>query len=681
MADTPAMSFEQVLRRDGDDLYRLAILLAPDPGTAGEALVRTARRFQHVASVDARVVAAVIMEHLPVEHTPFRRQAIPAWARSPVDRPDVAPVLAAVARLPRAQRLALGMAALRSFEPAEHDPGRDPASLARRGAVRDALLALAPDLAPDADLDAFDAEQAPETCRATRAAIVLGEAVAHADPAVRGHLALCESCRAVARDWRNIATRAEYTVRDALRTVRLSDELAARVLAAATPDTRSPVRRFLAGPWARRALLPLAVLVLVALLVWPRRNPEAGGVVAPVPSLPLSELVTRAEQSLYVPAPGEGIWRGSYLIRWTFADQTYANLRGDLWIDRDRGQHRVQLVHQQGGGPYEFQLFDRNGQAWYALTPAYGAPSGGTVDRDAPLRIWIMAAPEIQPRLLQARLNSGAWAVPRAYLLQARSAELRSWGRRQSDDGAQLEVIGFRGTSLLGLPPDAPGAGDAGATILLAIDVTSGTLREIRELVGPVDGEQVSRMVWMYEGGREVDARDEIATFSIAFAWNGEGTFVERQGIAAPEFPLIAPDQVIPFEHTPGAAFLLPDPPPGTTAALLSSAASNGGYVVTYHGPGRRLSITIEQGSRRRPLEPLRGPDVEQAMAGAYPVTLLPGPGWRYQASVNLTQQWPGYVAQVRAQGYTRAELLATLASLDRMTPERYRAQAALFAG
>lgn len=681
MADTPAISFEQVLRRYGDDLYRLATLLAPDPGAAGEALVRAARRFQHVASVDARAVAAAIMEHLPAERALFRRQAVPAWARLPVDQPDVASVLTAVARLPRAQRLALGMAALRSFEPVEHDPAYDPADLAWRSAVRDALLALAPDLAPGTDLDAFDVERAPEACRATRAALLLGEAVARADPAVRGHLALCELCRAAARDWRHLATRAEHTLRDALRAVRLPDELAARALAAATPDTRSPVRRLLADPWTMRALLPLAVLALVALLIWPRSSPEAEGTRAPAPSLPLSELVARAEQSLYVPAPGEGIWRGSYLIRWMFADQTYAILRGDLWIDRERGQHRVQLVHQQGGGPYEFQLIDRNGQAWYALTPAYGALPGGMVDRDAPLRIWIMADPEIQQRMLQARLNSGAWAVPRAYLLQARSAELQSWGRRQSDDGAQLEVIGFRGTSLLGLPPDAPGAGDAGATILLAIDATTGALREIRELIGPADGEQVSRTVWMFDGGREVDARDDIVTFGIAFAWNGAGTFIEREGIGAPEFPLIAPGEVIPFEQTPGAAFLLPDPPPGTTAALLSSTVSNGGYAAMYHGPGRRLSITIEQVSRRRPLEPLSGPDVEQATAGAYPVTLQPGPGWRYQALVDLTRQWPGYVAQVSAQGYTRAELLATLASLERMTPERHRAQAALFAG
>lgn len=687
MSDTTATSLEYILRRHGDDLYRLAIILTASPAEADEAFVRVFRRLQQAPPADARAVALGLIDHLPVERPTIRPRPAPAWTRPVDEEGDSAALLSAIARLPRVQRLALGMAALRSFD-AEQDAPPTAADTTWRGNARDALLALAPAIDPDLDPLIFDLEQAPDECRTARQALLLGEAVARADPLVRGHLALCEECRLVARDWRKLAARAEETLRDALRLTRLPEEVASRALIAGAPDTRPFAQRVIASRWLRLAILPLAVIGLVALLVWPRDRVEPPPP-APIVAVPLRELVERADQTLYVAPPGDGIWRGSYMIRWTFADQTYANLRGDLWIDRQhRGQHRMQLVHQQGGGPYEFQLSDRRNLAWYAVTPAYGATLAAPIDRGGPLRVEFPADAALQERLLQARLTSGAWSLARRYLAQANSAELRSWGRRQADNGAQLEIIGFRGVSLLSMPAGNITTDNDQATILLTIDPVSGVLREIRELIGPAEGEQVSRTIWVFDGGGRLNATEETALFGIAFAWNGEGDFEAQEAIATPDYPLITPDRLTTLERIIFSNVLLPDPPPAATTALLiggtQALAGDGApgieYVAIYSAPGRYLTLeTVQTGSGRIDLP--RGSDVEHTFVGIYPLQIEPLPAWRYRGLLDLAPRQPGYALEIRAQGYSRAELLATLATLDALTPERYREQAGLFVG
>lgn len=687
MSDTTATSLEYILRRHGDDLYRLAITLTATPAEADEAFVRLFRRLRQTPPADARAVALALIDHLPAERPTVRPRPAPAWTR-PVDEDgNSAALLGAIARLPRAQRLALGIAALRSFEP-EQDAPPTPTATTWRANARDALLALAPAIDPDLDPLLFDLEQASDDCRTARQALFLGEAVARADPLVRGHLALCEECRLVARDWRKLAARAEEALRDALRLVRLPEEVASRALIAGAPDTRPFAQRVIASRWVRLAVLPLAVIGLVALLVWPRDRVEPLPT-APVVEVPLRELVERANQTLYVAPPGDGIWRGSYMIRWTFADETYANLRGDIWIDRQtRGQHRMQLVHQQGGGPYEFQLSDRRNLAWYAVTPAYGATLAAPLDRSAPLRVEFPADPALQERLLQARLSSGAWSLARRYLAQASSAELRSWGRRQADNGAQLEIVGFRGVSLLSMPPGNSTADNDEATILLTIDPVTGALREIRELIGPAEGEQVSRTIWVFDGGGRVNATEETALFGIAFAWNGEGNFASQEAIATPEYPLITAERLTKLERIIFWTVLLPDPPPAATTALLISGtqplAGDGAldmrYTVVYSAPGRYLTLeTVPMGGGQINLP--SGSDVEHTFVGVYALQIEPLPAWRYRGLLDLTPLQPGYALEIRAQGYSRAELLATLATLDVMTPERYREQADLFVG
>jgi hypothetical protein len=669
-----ATSFEQVLEQYGDDLYRLAVLLSPDQAAANALLVRTARQFRNHAAADVRSVAMALCDQSLAERRLFRRRGAPAWVTAGTARTEDAPLVTAIACLPRAQRLALGLAALHAFTTENLAPmGQE-----WRVRVRDAIRALLPVLDPDLDPTLFDPDQAPEECRMARMALLLDPTVAQTSSDVRGHLALCETCRAALREWRRLTVQVNEVLRDALRPIRLPADVAAQTVAAAHPDTRPPLRRLMESQWMHRAILPLAVLLLTILIVWPRaRDEPPPPVVSPYS---LRELVERAGETLYTPPPGEGVWQGSYLIRWTFVDQTYANLRGDLWIDRENGQHRIQFVHQQGGGPYEFQLADRRGQAWYAITPAYSATIGFPLAREDMSGVRFPADADQRHRLLKARLESGAWALPRRYLAQARAAELQSWGQRQMDDGTQVEVVGFRGVSLLGFPPDAPDAGDADATILLAIDSATGLLREIRELIGPVEGEQVSRTVWAFDGGREVDPREETRTFGIAFAWNGQGTFLSLDDIATPHIPLIPSESVIPLDDAIGSSILLPDPPPGTVEAVLAhDGETAGGYVALYHAPGRRLTVRLVSLSDAQAARTSDDPDEERIIVKNYAVVLRPGLQWRYRVIVDLSPYQARYALRVESQGYTRAELVDVLTSIDVVTPERYEEQATMF--
>ncbi|MDW8215383.1 MAG: hypothetical protein RMJ55_17655 [Roseiflexaceae bacterium] len=684
------MPFEQIVHEHGDDLYRLAVLLTPDAAAANALLRRVARGFRKREPAGVLEVAHALLEHARMRCNPLRRHTSSGWTGTSGVRPEDAPLLAAIAQLPHAQRLALGMAVLHSFDSADH-VSYTIARQAWRALLRDALLALLPAVDPAIDPSLFDLDQALEECQATRAALTLDPEAASESSDVRGHLALCETCRLAAHDWRRAAKRVEETLRDALRPFRLSEDVAMQVIAAARPDPRPIRRRLIESRWSHRALLPLSVLFLIALIVWPRGNVNIEEPSVPAaPAYALHELIERAEQTLYTPSPGEGSWQGGYLIRWTFVDQTYANLRGNLWIDRENGQHRVQLVHQQGGAPYEFQLVDRRGQAWYAVAPSYSATLGLPFEGEESQGIRTNVDTGMRQRLLQARLNSGAWATPRLYLDQARMAEVQSWGRRRLDDGTQVEVIGFRSVSLLGFPPDAPDAGDVSATILLAIDGSTGVLREIRELIGPPEGEQASRTVWAFDGGHEVDPREEARIFGIAFAWNGRGTFVRQDEIVSPYLPLVPLQAIIPLEQAMREMIALPDPPPDTVEAVLTRGSwrmrddawyPDSGYVATYIGSGRRLSIRVPPVAEVLALDEFINADVDRVQMGAYGVWLRPGLRWTYRAIVIDERSSPRrYVAEVETQGYTRAETLTLLASLDVVTPQRYEKQRTLFA-
>ncbi len=690
MSSTNATELERTLLRSGDDIYRLALLLCGDEAGAAQALIKAIRRLATSgAAPDQPALIAALLQALPPERRRWRLRRPPAWARSRAVPAGRAALLAALAALPRAQRFALGLTMLRSFESAEDaallgDENRGGPGAAgesglangseragadqTRAVVRDALLALAPIAIPTISPAALDSAGAPEDCRLTRAAIALNDPAIHNDATIRGHLALCSACRAAEHAWQSLSIAVEEALRGALR------------------DTRLPP-----------ALVDQLQAAIIAFLVWPR------GVVPPAPtgSAPAlaqapapRDLVQRARDQLYIPPAGRGVWHGRYQVQWAFADDTTALLAGDAWIDSAGGRHRIQLVHHSGGGPYEFELADGKSSASYAVSGNY-QPSLYPLSYNLLNRVQVAATPEAQLRMLAARFQSGAWGIAGAYLRQAEMAELRAWGRQRDVDGALLDLVSFNGISPLALPADAPNATTSRITVLLAIDEASGRLREVRELIGPAGSEQTTRITWRQVSEEWIDGDQAISrVFDPREAWNGIGAFAPIGTLVDPALPLIRPEAVTAlvngYQLGWTGLWMPAGLPPGANSALLlnhnpSTPIRGNQYydastrlTFIYLAPGRRLEISTV-------------PDAAAPLVGGEIVSLnqrqaiiLPGNGQSYQAQINHnlgnTFDNAVYTTQVAAFGYTRADLLAVLRTLGSPTLASYLAQARLFA-
>jgi hypothetical protein len=687
-------------------MYRLALLLCADESVAAQALIKAIRRLATSGTTPTQpAVLAALLAVLPPERRRWPRR-VPAWVHvrgAPAGRTAL---LTALAALPRAQRLALGLTMLHSFDPADASTlrsgqeraGSDAAGEASaadqtRASVRDALLALAPIATPTIAPAALDSADVPEDCRQTRAAIALNDPALHNDATIRGHLALCSACRAAEHAWQSLSIAVEEALRGALREARLPSALVDQLQAAILPAPAAAGWALLANTRARMALVALPVLALIAFLVWPRGVPQAPTASAPaLAQAPAAgDLVRRARDQLYIPPPGQGTWHGRYEVQWAFADDTSALLAGDIWLDPAGGRHRIQLVHHSGGGPYEFELADGKSSANYAISSNY-QPSLYPLSYNQLNRVKVDATPQAQVQMLNARLQSGAWGIAAAYLHQAETAELRTWGRQRDADGALLDLVSFNGVSPLALPADAPNATASRITVLLAIDEASGRLREVRELIGPAGTEQTTRITWRQVSEEWIqDDQAGSRVFNLSEAWNGVGAFAPIGQLVDPKLPLVRPEAItslsIAYELGWTGVWMPSSIPPGATSGLLVNSGrrvrSNEYYDDTrltfiYLAPGRRLEISTVQDSAVSLLSgEIVALDQRQAI-------ILPGNGQSYKAQINhsLDNSFGNAVdtTQVAAFGYTRAELLDLLRRLGSPTLASYVSQARLFA-
>ena len=112
--------------RAGDDLYRLALLLAPSPAAAAHALLAATRRLAAAdAGASEPALLAALRAALPPDRRfwPLRRR--PAWARPAANHPQPQ-LLRALAALPQPQRLLLGLTLLRDQLSWVHCSGQPP---------------------------------------------------------------------------------------------------------------------------------------------------------------------------------------------------------------------------------------------------------------------------------------------------------------------------------------------------------------------------------------------------------------------------------------------------------------------------------------------------------------------------------------------------------------------------
>jgi hypothetical protein len=526
----------------------------------------------------------------------------------------------------------------------------------------------------------------PEEHRAARAALALGDGSAHADPIIRGHLALCEECRAAASGWRELTLRTEETLRAVLREVSAPPGMTGQLVAALRREPRPTLRGALTSPWALRALVPLAVLLVIGALVWPRPVAEPRGM-ATEEAVAVDEatLARRALERLYTAPAGGGVWQGRYAMRWYFADASYADLEGQLWLDGERGRHRVQLVHEDGGGPFELQLGDGDGALWYSAEGRYAASIYPQLAERWAQKVELRLTPDEQEAMLRARLASGAWDLAGAYLRQAvQAGDLRSWGRRTAGDGADLAVVSFSGASALGRPA---GTSDR-VTVLLSIDTSSGALYEVRELVGPDSGEQTGRTVWRFLGGERLGrAADIEEAFGRRGAFASGNFAIRPAGAAAPELPTVPGEAVTPLARALRFQQQQPvipaEAPPGATAAALVSGEGgrSPGWTIVYLGPGRRMVISTILPTTSSGAPFLRTVETEEVQLGSATALLQPGPVQRYEAFFGDVQDEYGvvYQAHVSSQGFSRDELLDVLRGLAPLSIEAVRSQSTLF--
>jgi hypothetical protein len=504
---------------------------------------------------------------------------------------------------------------------------------------------------------------------------------------VRGHLALCQECRTLAQRWNELADQVDELVRSTMRERRMPDVLLERMLAAGAPSGagRRSWRALLASPWLLRALVPIAVVAAILALVVPGVQPEQA---APAPtgaaSVDQRDLVQRALGTLYQRQSG-GVWHERYALRWVFADGSYAPLIGEIWSDAEQGQQRIQLTHESGGAPYEFSLGDGRGTVWYAVTRTYGESIYPLVFDPNRTRVRLTLSGEQERQLREAQLANGAWNMPAAYLRQAIGVQLQSWGRQRGDDGAALEVIGFKSArALTGSAPE----GVVPTTVLLFIEPGSGQLREIREVIGPQGGDQISRSIWRLISAERMTERPEIdRAFNLTFAWNGIGGFSEVQnGMVRPELPLANQRDMLPPRVVLRRAetrLLMPasPPPQATTAtALASSGRDRSRLTLLYTGDGRRMAIqSLPDTPSNEALFSTDG-NVEALTLGQRAALVRAVPGG-YEALLRPVDPAASRtLALVVAQGYTRDETVETLSSIVPISIDVYQAQARLFA-
>lgn len=525
-----------ILHRYGDNIYRLALLLANTDAEPEHVLLEFARKAKDLDVRDELGILQTlyqIITKLP-KRKPWQRPA--SWSQNL----DQTPALNAISQLTSEQRYLLGLLYLQGLDIPHAAQVLEQEETSVRASRRDALLTLASSIAPDFRADQLLGAGIPFACYDTRAALGLGSDLLHSQPDLRGHLATCAACRSLELHWNDLQNTLEQILRNALRHQQLPQVLYEK-MHYVEQSKQQNLRAILMRPSTQAGLLALAIVLTMLYIIWPRTQAavvRSENLLSEPPNP--QALLYLAQQNLYQPIGSQnGVWHGRYRIHWAFASGSQAQLQGDQWYNPRTNQHRIQLVHGQGGGPYEFQLSDGQTHQWYALNSSY-APSVMPLFHQYPESLILLETnPEQQNQSYRLRQQSGAWDLAASYLQQALAAkDIQAWGRHRDRQGNLLSLLSYSGSTLL-QPEANPDAKDAlPVTILLTIDETNGRLREIRELFGAAGTEQLARTVWRVE--REVWLENAAqGQFNILRAWNGIGEFTDSQELSHLQIPLL----------------------------------------------------------------------------------------------------------------------------------------------
>jgi|GEM_PF-644579 len=671
-------SSEQTLAESGDLLYRMALLLSEDAAQARRMLRITLGRVVRTAASTSEVEPVAWMGQLlatirqETERTDLLARLHRLRPRYPQQQNISADALyQAIRELPRLQRQMLGLYLLAGYnlplmarvsEIDEIDEAE----------AQTLLQTALTTLAPHAGIELPDGDRT-DLCPATRRSLMRADGSQAGDIATREHLTLCSACRAFERAWSHLTRQVEQSLRGTLRPQTLPPEFHALV----QPKTTL-------SDWLRTpVLVPLLVLLFIGGIILPGffRQPTQPETAEALAAVPPRDLVQQALNQTGQPPVSTGVWHAQWDALWYFSDGSFAPLQADAWIDSENpARHRIQFAHADSGAPYELQIGDGRQRLWYALHPTYyGSLYSGLPAVHAPQLIHRAMEPEAQAQARVARFQTGVWDLGPNYLRQAAVApDLRTLGQQRSGDRI-VQIVSFAGVSPLEFPPDAPGATTRRITVLLTLDQEDGRLRKVTELIGPANGVQTSRVTWHLRSEEQIVADQQIRTvFDPDRAWTGKRDFdAEPQGTSAdPALLLIEQEEI----HHPALLrqniVWLPTtasgnaPVPGAERALLYRVKDTTLHV-TYLGTGRRLTLPVEGGVSFTADQP-----DEQIEVGSWTVDLYAGKGQRYylklQRSLSEAQASSaaafetGIIEQeIYADGYTRAELLQVVRSLQ----------------
>ncbi|MFP4437504.1 MAG: hypothetical protein ACLFVO_09675 [Chloroflexaceae bacterium] len=682
----------QTLADHGDLLYRMALLLTEDVAQTRRMLRITLSRVVRTATPTSEVEPAAWMGQLltTIRQETERTDPLARLRRLRLHYPQQQeisddPLYQAIRELPRLQRQMLGLHLLAGYDLPlmTRVSGVDEIDEA---AAQTLLQTALTTLAPYAGVELPDSDRT-DRCPATRSSLMRADGSKGSDTTTREHLALCSACRAFERAWSNLTRQVEQSLRGTLRHQTLPPAFYALV----QPKTTL-------SDWLRTPMLvPLLVLLFIGGIVLPGffrqpTQPETAEVLAAVPP---RDLVRQALDQVGQPPAGTGVWHAQWELLWYFSDGSFAPLQADAWLDTENpARHRIQFAHADSGAPYELQIGDGRQALWYALHPTYyGSLYSSLATVSAPQLIHRTMEPEAQEQVRTARFQTGVWDLGPNYLRQAAAApDLRTLGQQRSGDRV-VQIVSFVGVSPLELPPDAPGATTRQVTVLLTLDQEDGRLRKVTELLGPANGVQTSRVTWQLRSEEWIVADQPIRpVFDPDHAWTGKRNFnAEPQGTSAdPDLLLIEQEEVyhpallnnnIAWLPTSGSEDA---PVPGARRALLYRIKNNT-LQITYLGTGRQLTLPVEGG-----VSFTAGQPDEQIEVGPWTVDLYAGKGQRYrlklQRSLSEAQTnsaaafWSGIVEQeIYADGYTRAELLQVVRSLQPFNTQSLLDQEHLF--
>lgn len=696
---SPVAALEQVLYDHGDNLYRLALLLAENERQAVRALQAVAR---HLTRPGEPAFTPDLAEIVSVLLTTIRQQAeraaparrrrlrLPSF-RSPATTSISDELYQAMRRLPREQRQVLGLCLLMGYSIplVARISGTDEEQA--HTLFQEALAALAPAAAIDLSI-----ARPTEQCQAVRWTLTRTPAHLPHDQDLRGHLAIGRACRTFEHAWQNLVRQIEGSIRAVLRERTLPEDRITSLL-----ERGRSRHTLLHNPLFRATLFPVLVLLLIVSLVLPgffqrpmRQQPETSEAVDP------HTLVEQAVANYFALPPRQGVWHTQWELLWYFSDGSLAPLLGEVWIDaQNPARHRIQLTHRDGGAPYELQLGDGDRHLWYALHPAYyGSLYGGMQLITSPRLVHRAMESEDQDAARQARFSLGAWYIGMAYLRQAeQAAEVRTLGQQRIGDHT-VQVISFAGISPLARPPDTLDEPQRKITILLALDIADGRLRSATEVLGHSGDTGSSRITWRLRREEWLGGMEQIrAVFDIEQAWIGKGDFAPQPGghSADPALLLYAQDEIESperlLEHYDDL-WLPAKPPPGSEHALLRWPAP----MVVYRGQGRWLTVlastppaisrdavTFTDPAR---LGGIESGNTERTQVGPWTVVLRTGNGRRFWA-VAQREIIAGDAAAaigrekilIDASGYSRAELFEVIRSLQPFDRQSLRAHEHLF--